>query len=214
MHQYCGIQAHRLWQNQRWLTGFMQMLGVGVLLVACAAPAAPAAPAGSTAPIGPTAAGCRASGPAACEPALVVADLARALAWYAAQAAQIEQTHAYPPTMLADFAEYYTGDMLHTAQAALTHTAQAGQVVAGRWERLTIEGHGTAHGTPGVVWLADGAAQVRVQVQGYWRSSYPAPAEQAGLPLAGGITQRWQYTLHYDAAAQRWKIADARRVGD
>lgn len=202
MHQHWGIQAHRLWQNQRWLARFMQMIGAGWLLVACAAPTVP------------TAAACRASVPAACDPALVVADLARALAWYAAQAAQIEQHHAYPPTMLADYADYYTGDMLHTAQATLTHTAQAGQVVAGMWERLTIEAHGTAHGTAGVVWLHDGAAQVQVQVQGYRRSVYPTPAEQARLPLAGGITQRWQYTLHYDAAAQRWKIADARRVGD
>ncbi len=142
-----------------------------------------------------------------CDPARIQADLDAALAWYRQQAWQIEQQAAYPPAMAAQMDTYYSGDLLFRARETMAANAQAGRVVAATWEQHTPHGTATWGNDVGVAWIT-------VRVQGYRRIVLPAEQRAPGLPLARGITQNWRFGMVYDAAAERWKIANASRIGD
>lgn len=144
---------------------------------------------------------------AVCDPARIQADLDEALAWYRQQAQQIEQQAAYPPTMVAQLGSYYSGDLLFRARETLAANAPAGRVVAATWEQHTPLDTARWDDDAGVAWIT-------IRVQGYRRIVLPAEQSAPGLPLARGITQNWRFGMVYDAAAQRWKIAYASRIGD
>lgn len=146
-----------------------------------------------------------AASPDYCQPEQVVADYLTAMDWYLVQAQHIAETGQYPPTMLEELGQYYTGRLLHETREALYYNQQAERAVFATWDDMqTIEGP---------IWDETGrTATIVVEVTGYTFGSLPEPAAKPVAPFQGGAFERWRVRLVYDMQAERWKIEASERL--
>jgi hypothetical protein len=132
----------------------------------------------------------------------VRADYKAAMVWYQSQVAN----NSYAPTMNAELANYYTGQLLDDARAGLFYNKQAGRVVLGRFnpQNQSISDQ---------KWAKDGYSTTLIVSPGsYSLVSFKADAASQAAETKSGQFESWEVTMVYDAGAGHWKISAAKTV--
>lgn len=140
------------------------------------------------------------SSPAYCQN--VKADFKAAMTWYQQQVAN----NSYPPTMEAEYANYYTGQILSDARSGLFYNKQAKRVVIGRFnaEALSVTDQ---------AWTKDGlTSTLTVKPDAYSLAVFPEGSPDKATVTESGQFENWQVALVYDAGSGHWKINSAQTI--
>jgi hypothetical protein len=132
----------------------------------------------------------------------VKADFKAAMTWYRTQVAN----NSYPPTMEAEYANYYTGQILSDARTGLFYNKQAKRVVIGRFNAETLA-------ITDQTWTKDGTTStLTVKPDAYSLASFPEGAPEKATVTESGQFENWEVALVYDAGSGHWKIKSAQTI--
>ena len=132
----------------------------------------------------------------------VKTDFKAAMAWYQAQVAN----NNYPATMEAEYANYYTGQILNDARTGLIYNRQAKRVVIGRFnaQNLAITDQ---------TWTKDGVTStLTVKPDAYSLVAFPEGAPDKATATDSGQFENCEVALVYDAGSGHWKIKSAQTI--